>query len=70
MRVMWLHAMMDNAIMQYSDACHVVPCHDGPRNHAVAMCVMWSYAMMNHAIMLYDVWHIVPCHDGQCHHAV
>ncbi len=40
MCVMLSNAMMDHAIMQCRDVCHVVPCNVGPCHHAVMVCVM------------------------------
>ncbi len=45
MCVVWSHAMMDHATILCRDVCHVVPCHDRPRHHAVLVYVMSFHAM-------------------------
>ncbi len=55
-----LSSIVDHAIIQWRDVCHVVPFHPMPY-WAVPSCSGVMFVMLSHSI---------PCHAGPCHHAV
>ncbi len=55
-----LSSIVDHAVMQWRDVCHVVPFHPMP---------CWTMPSCS-GVMFVMLSHSIPCHTGPCHHAV